>query len=80
MYNKVIQGGLIMAELINLIGKRFGRLTVIDKGTGRKTPNGCYKVTWICRCDCGNIREFDGQKLRKGHTQSCGCLKKEEKI
>lgn len=75
----VIQGELIMAELINLIGKRFGKLEVIEKGPGRKSPNGCYRATWICKCDCGNIKEIDGQKLRKGHTQSCGCLKKENK-
>lgn len=75
-----MQGGLEkMADLINLIGERFGRLIVVEKGKGRKTSGGCYKATWICRCDCGNITEVDGQKLRKGHTTSCGCLKKENK-
>lgn len=68
-----------MAELIDLTNKRFGMLVVIRKGNGRKTSGGQYIATWICKCDCGNEIEVDGQKLRKGHTRSCGCLKKENK-
>ena len=68
-----------MAELIDLTGKKFGRLTVIRKGDGRKTTGGAYKATWICKCDCGNITEIDGEKIRKGHTTSCGCHKKDNR-
>lgn len=68
-----------MADLIDLTNKRYGRLVVFTKGSGRYTQGGAYKATWICKCDCGNTTEIDGEKLRKGHTQSCGCLKKENK-
>ena len=64
---------------IDLIGQRFGRLTVESKGSGRRTSGGHYKATWNCLCDCGNRATVDGEKLRRGHTTSCGCLKKENK-
>lgn len=66
-----------MATYIDLTGQKFGRLTVISKGNGYYTKGGQYKTTWLCRCECGNIREFASEKLRKGHTKSCGCLLKE---
>lgn len=68
-----------MAECINLIGQRFGRLVVIEKGTPHITKGGKYITRWKCQCDCGNITEVDSQKLRNGHTTSCGCFIKENK-
>lgn len=40
-----------MGAARNLIGERFGRLTVIEKTDKRK--NG--SIVWKCQCDCGNI-------------------------
>lgn len=55
------------------IGNRYGRLTVVEfAGIG---PHGGAK--WLCACDCGMSVEVYGNKLRKGRTKSCGCLKKE---
>ena len=32
-------------------------------------------MTWICRCDCGNITSpIRAAHLKDGHTKSCGCL------
>ena len=62
-----------MAELIDLTGKRFGKLTVISKNAVRRTKGGQRITTWLCQCDCGNTTIVDGQKLRRGHTTSCGC-------
>lgn len=64
---------------IDISGQRFGRLVALKKGDGRRTSGGAHKTTWVCRCDCGAVCEVDGQKLRKGHTTSCGCLKHENK-
>lgn len=52
------------------IGKKYGRLAVI-KDTGKR-----YHSTRImlCRCECGNLKEVDINKLHSGHTKSCGCL------
>lgn len=54
----------------NLIGKRFGKLTVVE--SGQKTGNG-DGAFWYCRCDCGNYCEVHANKLKSGHTRSCGC-------
>lgn len=64
-------------NFVDLTGQSFGRLTVIRKGNGRYTKGGQYKTTWICKCACGNEKEIDAQKLKKGKTVSCGCYMKE---
>jgi len=56
----------------DLTGKRFGKLTVIEK-KGRSGG----RITWKCKCDCGNYTEIKGNYLTTGQTKSCGCLKKE---
>lgn len=56
-------------ERIDLKGKRFGKLTVIEKA-----PNKGVKTTWLCNCDCGNTTIARTNCLRKGQTKSCGCL------
>lgn len=66
-------------NIIDLAGKVYGRLTVLRKGAGRFTSGGSYKATWICKCECGNETEIDGEKLRTGHTTSCGCKRKDNK-
>lgn len=62
-----------MAKL-DLVGKRFGRLTVIEDD-GRRTPKG--QVIWHCVCDCGNHTYVQTSYLTTGDTRSCGCLFKE---
>lgn len=54
----------------DLLGKRFGLLVVIEKG---KIDINGHRY-WKCQCDCGNIKEVNGDNLRRGLTQSCGCL------
>lgn len=58
----------------NIIGEKYGRLTVIglsDRKSGRKRY-------WICKCSCGNIILSRVDMLNSGNTKSCGCLKKEQ--
>lgn len=56
----------------NLVGKKFGRLTVVKlhKKVGKN-------ITWVCRCDDGNITTVKHDHLKSGHTKSCGCYNKE---
>ena len=56
-----------------LIGRRYGRLVVLDQVA---TEPGTHSV-WKVRCDCG--REFNvfASNLYGGRTKSCGCLRKE---
>lgn len=57
----------------NLIGQRFGRLTVIERNGSNKRS----QANWLCLCDCGKKITVLGARLRNGHTKSCGCLKGE---
>ena len=58
--------GCHMQQYANLIGQRFGKLTVI----GRESRTG----KWTCQCDCGNITYATGINLRHKNVQSCGCI------
>lgn len=57
--------------LIDMVGLKFGRLTVTELDNNTR-GNGAY---WICQCDCGNTISVRGHELRSGHTKSCGCLR-----
>lgn len=63
-----------MTHIIDMTGRQFGRLTVIEQA-GRR-PNG--NATWRCQCTCGNTCVVDGHRLRVGETTSCGCLQREQ--
>lgn len=52
------------------IGKRYGRLVVVEKIDKRYFTTTIYK----CRCDCGNYIDISVNKLHTGYTKSCGCL------
>ena len=56
--------------LIDITGQSFGRLTVVE----RHGSNGSKQATWTCLCSCGSEAIVIGNKLRSGHTKSCGCL------
>lgn len=61
---------------IDLIGQRFGRLSVIKESERRSGG----KIVWICKCDCGKEAYVASGDLKNGHTKSCGCLQKEKAI
>lgn len=61
-----------MPKLINLTGKRFERLTVIERA-----PNKGTVTRWKCKCDCGKEIIVRAADLRTGRTRSCGCLRSE---
>lgn len=49
----------------NIIGKKYGRLTVESMYDNRYA---------ICRCDCGNQKKICKYDVINGKTKSCGCL------
>ena len=55
-------------RLIDLTGKRFGRLVIIAYAQDQR---------WSCVCDCTAPVVVRGYSLRRGHTKSCGCLRTE---
>lgn len=62
-----------MGQIIDLTGKKFGKLTVIKISSNRE-KNGSLR--WICKCECGNVKEIRGSHLKSGLTTSCGCKTK----
>lgn len=60
--------------LKNLVGERFGRLTVIERVQNHIKPNGQPTTMWKCKCDCGNTTIVSTGNLKSGNTKSCGCL------
>lgn len=71
-FERAITTPIRKRDKTSLIGKRFGRLTVISFAgiDGRNSK-------WLCKCDCGNEIVLKDHKLITGHTRSCGCLQKE---
>lgn len=67
----IISCGCYKSEKLSkdLIGKRFGRLTVI-----KRIGNNGKQAIWLCECDCGNEINVTTNHLTTGNTQSCGCL------
>ena len=62
-----------MGQIKDMTGLRFGRLAVLRMSRRR---NGTLAMWW-CRCDCGNVKTYNGSDLRKGHSRSCGCLQRD---
>jgi len=56
-------------RLIDLTGKKFGKLTVIKRVADRNK-----QAYWLCKCECGNEKIIAGYALRDGRkVKSCGC-------
>lgn len=59
-----------MGRLIDLTGRRFGKLVVIERAENDTDK----KPKWLCLCDCKNTKVIKGHSLLSGATNSCGCL------
>ena len=55
--------------MIDMENKVFGKLIVSNK-----YKNINERISWLCKCECGNEKYIDGTNLRLGLVQSCGCL------
>lgn len=53
---------------LDLTGQRYGHLSIL-----RPTQNIGSRTAWVCRCDCGQETVVQTNRLRSGHTTSCGC-------
>jgi hypothetical protein len=62
-----------MFALIDLVGQKFGRLTVMHYAGATKKRHSL----WTCVCRCGRSVVVRGTALTNGLTRSCGCLQRE---
>lgn len=71
--NDMTQYITLPKQAIDITDQKFGRLTALG-------PIGYNKnqgVVWLCRCECGNVKEIHSGNLRSGVTKSCGCWMRE---
>lgn len=65
----------------DLVGRQFGRLTVVARAPDYIRKDGRKEVMWECECSCGNpesIIVMSGNLRRKNRgTKSCGCIGRE---
>lgn len=68
-----------MPKIIDLVGQRFEKLTVLERDFNYITKNNKpgRGVYWKCKCECGKEVVVNGWDLRGGRTTSCGCYFKE---
>lgn len=61
-------------RFINYAGRRYGRLLVL----ARYPENIKGRTTYIVVCDCGTFKLVSREGLDNGHTNSCGCYRRED--
>jgi hypothetical protein len=62
-----------MGKFIDLTGRKFGKLTVLEYyGKDSRGKNNL----WLCECSCSGsiLPTVSISNLMSGHTRSCGCL------
>jgi hypothetical protein len=69
---EVVFEKIARAKLKDRTGERYGRLIAVSYDGYRNS-----QAFWKCKCDCGNIVVVNTDSLRRGTTNSCGCLRKE---
>lgn len=63
-----------MGKRMNLVGKKFGRLLVIEFAEIKN-----HGSAFLCECDCGEKSVVMGYSLKNGTTLSCGCYRQERR-
>lgn len=58
----------------NLVGMKFGKLTVIEYVGYKTGKTGRLYHQWNCKCECGNTKIVTSTALATSHCQSCGCM------
>jgi hypothetical protein len=59
----------------SLIGRRFGKLVVLEEAPRYISPKGESRVSWVCQCECGNKAVYRSTTLKYSPIVGCGCGK-----
>ena len=62
-----------MSRMIDITGKRFGRIVVIEPSKEIATNKS---KKWICKCDCGTVKEIRSSDLRFGKVNKLWMLER----
>lgn len=69
---------VFMGKFKDIIGQKFGRLTVIKLHHVKRTYRNFYY--YLCKCECGKEHIVLKSSLLNGLTRSCGCYNNEVRI
>lgn len=61
-----------MSKQTDLLGRKFGELTVISPRSERLRD----EIAYVCKCTCGEETLATRGQLLSGRKKSCGCLRK----
>lgn len=61
----------------SFIGRRYGRLVVIQELPSLRREGIVACRMFLCRCDCGNQKPIRHSSLYGDRVLSCGCLRRE---
>jgi hypothetical protein len=61
-----------MPKIVDVLGKKFGLLTVVSSAG----LTNCGHKQYNCKCNCGNDVVRTGTSIRRSENSSCGCFKK----
>lgn len=67
-------------NFINLVGKKFNLLTVIEFKGYILNKNNKRRVVYLTKCDCGNQLLVRGNDLKTNSIKSCSCHKRKQTI
>jgi hypothetical protein len=59
-----------VTQLIDLAGRRFGQLEVLELSTLRSSGG---ERMWLCKCACGKVTVKAAFALKSGKVMTCGC-------
>ena len=65
-----------MAKELDITGKKFNRLTAIERVADDRNGN----VVWKFLCDCGTVKIAMKSAVTGNNTHSCGCLNRENRL
>lgn len=66
-----------MAKYNDLVGQKFGRLTVIEHINAKDIGKSGTAAYWRCKCECGKETVVRTHDLIHDKIKSCGCYKAE---
>lgn len=74
--DKAIALGEVTMKCIDMIGQKFGKLTVVSRACNDKKG----QAQWYCECECGGSTITTRYNLISGQTKSCGCILRSHKL
>jgi hypothetical protein len=65
------------ATAIDMVGKKIGRLRVLERVGSEQIYADRSAALFLCRCSCGTECVYPGARLRRRNgPRSCGCIRR----